>query len=288
MNTFHYYPPRLLNNVVFVLLLAAFLCFLHAWGHTAWNWWMDSMGLGVFIVVVGFAFYLAVFWILGALYLLLNHYQKPLFLYRYKIQEVPPSRQGRKPKVPLSKSIKQVLINQFLGTWPYLFGVYLLLVWMGYDEEIPIPSWWVAILQLLGLVLVEDVLFFAMHHTMHRPWFFRRYHAKHHEYKESIAIATHYVHYVEHIFGNLTPVFAGVLLLQPHPFVVLFWIMIVVMNALHTHSGFAFPWMSYSVHHDWHHHYVNGSFSAVGLMDQLFGTDKAFDEQKRKYKASVL
>jgi sterol desaturase/sphingolipid hydroxylase (fatty acid hydroxylase superfamily) len=54
----------------------------------------------------------------------------------------------------------------------------------------------------------------------------------------------------------------------------------VVINALHTHAGYAFPWMSYAVHHDWHHCYVNRSFSAIRLMDKLFGTDKAFDALK--------
>lgn len=283
MNTFHYYPPRLLNNIVFIGLLGAFLLFLHYWGNSSWQWMMQHMSLGTFVVGIGFLFYLLVFWGVGGLYIWLSNSHQPAWLYKYKIQEVPEAKKNRKPRVPLSKSVKQVLFNQFFGTWPFLLGVYLVAVLIGYNVNIPIPAWWVAILQLVGLVLVEDILFFAMHHTMHRPWFFRRIHSKHHEYKESIAIATHYVHYVEHIFGNLLPVFAGVIILQPHPYVVLFWILIVVINALHTHSGFAFPFMSYSVHHDWHHYYVNGSFSAVGLMDQIFGTDKAFDEQKKQY-----
>jgi sterol desaturase/sphingolipid hydroxylase (fatty acid hydroxylase superfamily) len=284
MERFKYYPPLFINNIVFLTLTALFLLFLETKGAAAWAWCMQRMGIQFFVVVIGFAFYLLVFWGAGIPYLLLDKFKKPLWLYKYKIQDIPDERRRKSPKVPLLKAILRVLSNQFLGTWPFLFGLFYLMKELGYADTIEIPSWWVALLQLATLILIEDILFFAAHHTMHRKYFFNKIHRVHHEYRESIAIATHYVHFIEHLVGNLIPVFAGVLLLQPHPFVVLFWIFMVVINALHTHSGYAFPWMAYSVHHDWHHYHVNGSFSAIGLMDQIFGTDKAFNKLKKEHK----
>ncbi len=284
MERFKYYPPQFINNLIFLTLTAIFLLFLEFKGAEAWAWIMERVSLDVFVIVIGFAFYLLIFWGVGIPYLLLDRFKKPYSLYKYKIQDIPEERRPKSPKVPLSKAIIRVLANQFLGTLPFLTGLFYLMVTLGYNVNVAIPSWWVALLQLAGLILIEDILFFAAHHTMHRKYFFKKIHRVHHEYRESIAIATHYVHFVEHLVGNLIPVFAGVLLLQPHPFVVLFWIMMVVVNALHTHSGYAFPWMAYSVHHDWHHYHVNGSFSAIGLMDQLFGTDKAFNKVKEEYK----
>jgi fatty acid hydroxylase domain-containing protein 2 len=283
MERFKYYPPQFINNIIFLLLTASFLLFLQYGATGAWQWLTNRFSLGVIIVVFGYAFYLFVFWAVGIPYLLLDRYKKPYWLYKYKIQDIPDERRRKSPKISLKQSVLRVLANQFLGTWPFLAGLFYLLTLRGYTSAIEIPVWYIALLQLAGLILIEDILFFAAHHTMHRKYFFKKYHKIHHEYRESIAIATHHVHFVEHIVGNLIPVFAGVYILMPHPFVILFWILMVVINALHTHSGYAIPWMSYSVHHDWHHYHVNGSFSAIGFMDQLFGTDKAFNKMKKEY-----
>jgi sterol desaturase/sphingolipid hydroxylase (fatty acid hydroxylase superfamily) len=284
MRRFKYFPPLIINNITFLILTVFFLVFLGTKGAEKWAWLMQHMSLGFFVVVIGFVFYLSVFWLVGIPYLLLDKFKKPIFLYQYKIQETSEAPKRYAQKVPLSKAVIRVLSNQFLGTWPFLGLVYILMTKLGYTQNVPIPHWWVVLLQLAALVLIEDILFFASHHTMHRKYFFKKFHWVHHEYRETIAIATHYVHYVEHIIGNLCPVFIGVLILQPHPFVILFWILLVVLNALHTHSGYAFPWMSYAVHHDWHHYHVNGSYSAIGLMDRLFGTDAGFEKIGREYK----
>lgn len=280
---FHYSPPIVSNNILFVLLLGLFLLFMQFYGNVTWNWFMSKMSVLQFVIGIGFSFYFIVFWALGIPYIYLTMSGKFPSLQKYKIQDSHPGRNG--PKVPLSKAIKLVLFNQFAGTLPFLVLLYYLVAHFGYAKLHPVEPWYVILLQLLAFLLVEDVLFFAVHWTMHKKWFFKKFHRVHHEYRESIAIATHYVHYVEHIFGNLIPVFAGIIILQPHPFTILFWILVVVMNALHTHSGYAFPWMSYSVHHDWHHYHINGSFSAVGLMDKVFGTDKALEKLHKEHQS---
>jgi sterol desaturase/sphingolipid hydroxylase (fatty acid hydroxylase superfamily) len=284
MERFKYYPPRLTNNIIYFALLGLFLWFLEAKGNQAWAWLMQYMSVDFFVVVIGFSFYLLVFWGVGIPYLLLDKFRKPFGLYKFKIQDIPDERRKKATTNTLTKSILRVLFNQFFGTLPFLVLLMYLLHLRGYDATVAIPSWWMALLQLAGMMLVEDILFFTAHYFMHKKYLFKKFHRIHHEYRESIAIATHHVHYVEHIVGNLIPVFTGAFIFMAHPFVVLFWIMIVVMNALHTHSGYAFPWMAYSVHHDWHHYHVNGSFSAIGLMDQIFGTDKAFNKLKKEHK----
>lgn len=281
---FNYYPPKFSNNVIYLVLLGLFLWFLATKGDAAWAWFTARMSIDFLVIVVGFAFYLLVFWGAGIPYLLLDKFRKPFSLYKYKIQDIPDDRR-KVVKGALTKSILRVLFNQFFGTLPFLVLLMYLLKLRGYSESVAVPVWWVALLQLAFMMLVEDVLFFTAHYFMHKKYLFKKFHRIHHEYRESIAIATHHVHYVEHIVGNLIPVFAGAFILMAHPFVILFWIMIVVLNALHTHSGYAFPWLSYSVHHDWHHYHVNGSFSAIGLMDQIFGTDKAFNKLKNEFRA---
>ncbi|MCP4810701.1 MAG: hypothetical protein GY913_10650 [Proteobacteria bacterium] len=42
------------------------------------------------------------------------------------------------------------------------------------------------------------------------------------------------------------------------------------------HSGYAVPWLSWSVHHDWHHYKYNEAFGTYGVLDRILGTDEAF------------
>lgn len=276
---FRYFAPTVKNHLVYLSWLVAFLMFMEWRGDQAWQWFMDRMTLGQFLLFVGFGFYFVLFWLLGAGYLYLYYKRRPAWLYKYKIQD---HGEGEGHRVPLGKAVGVVLFNQFFGTLPYLAGVYFFMIWMGYDAGMAAPPWYIMLFHIVAMILLQDLFFFLNHWFMHRNKFlYRHVHSIHHQYRESLAIATHYVHWVEHIIGNLFPVFIGAMILLPHPFVILFWILLIVVNALHNHSGFAFPYLSYSVHHDWHHYYVNSSYSSIGLMDKVFGTDKPFEEMVR-------
>ena len=276
LKRFRYFAPSFKNHLVYLILLLAFMVFLHTVGGQSFIFLMEKFSLFEMFVIGGFSFYFILFWLLGGAYIYLTLNKKPSFLYKYKIQD---HGKGRGYKVPLSKSIAVVLMNQILGTLPFIFVVFYIMEWRGYDANIAIPAWYVNIFHIVGMILLQDVFFYINHYIMHKNKFlYKHVHSIHHEYRESIAITTHYVHFVEHLIGNLFPVFIGAIILLPHPFVVMFWILLIVMNALHNHSGFAFPYLSYSVHHDWHHFYFNSSYSSIGLMDKIFKTDAPFEE----------
>ena len=42
------------------------------------------------------------------------------------------------------------------------------------------------------------------------------------------------------------------------------------------HTGFAVPWLSWAVHHDWHHYKYTEAFGTYGVLDRLLGTDPEF------------
>lgn len=276
ISNFQYYAPGIKNNAVYLAGLVIFLILMQWKGDVWWQLCMENVTLAQFIIIAGFAFYFILFWLLGAAYLHLYYRRSPKWLYRYKIQD---HGEGQGHRVPIAKSIGVVLFNQFFGTLPYLIGVFYFMVWRGYNADMAVPPWYVNLFHIVAMVLLQDLFFYLNHLWMHRNKFlYKHVHSMHHQYRESIAIATHYVHYVEHIIGNLFPVFIGAMILLPHPFTIMFWIILIVVNALHNHSGFAFPFLSYSVHHDWHHFYVNSSYSSIGLMDKIFKTDGPFEE----------
>jgi len=65
----------------------------------------------------------------------------------------------------------------------------------------------------------------------------------------------------------------GAWLVGAHPLTVFAWIGLAVTNALHSHSGYNFPWQAWSIHHDFHHFKNRGNFGVLGLLDWLFKTD---------------
>ncbi len=279
---FAYTPPGVTNVALYAVALTGAIWFLAARGDAAWAWLVATLGLTGAVVGFGFAVYMTWFWLLGGGYLALDRFEAPRWLYRYKIQTREAGARRHAPA--LSKAVRVVLTNQVLGTLPFLVLVYVVMRDVrGVDLAGPLPAFWVMALQLAGCVLVEEVLFYAAHRALHTPTLFRRFHRVHHEYHESVGIATHYVHFVEHVVGNLLPVFAGPILLGVHPLVMLLWVVFAVTNAIVTHSGYAIPWLAWSVEHDFHHWNVRGSYGAVGILDNALGTGEALKEMARRH-----
>lgn len=64
-------------------------------------------------------------------------------------------------------------------------------------------------LQLLASILfcslIEDICFYFSHSTLHRPFFYSRFHKYHHEHKVPTSFACIHAHPVEFYFGNVLP-----------------------------------------------------------------------------------
>jgi sterol desaturase/sphingolipid hydroxylase (fatty acid hydroxylase superfamily) len=64
-------------------------------------------------------------------------------------------------------------------------------------------------LQLLASILfcslTEDLCFYFTHSTLHRPFFYSRFHKYHHEHKVPTTLACIHAHPVEFYFGNVLP-----------------------------------------------------------------------------------
>jgi len=273
-NLFRYSPPALSDNAVYAAVMGLLLWGIHARGAAVYQILLDALGPAGVFIGLGFGFYLGWFWLLGGITIALDRRldapDPPAWLLRHRIQERQAGAGRRGP--PLGKAAAVVLRNQLLGTLPAVVAVYALLQLRGVDLTAPPPVWWRVLLELAVMVLVEEVLFYSVHRLMHRKSLFRRFHRIHHEFRESIGIATHYVHFVEHLLGNLLPIFAGVLLVGAHPVSAFLWIGLAVSNAIHTHSGYRWPGLPWSVEHDFHHWNITGSYGAIGLLDRLLGT----------------
>ena len=277
MRTFTYAPVSWTHSVAYVAAFALILPLMAWQGPAIWAAVHQTLGGWGSFVGLGFAVYMVVFWAVGGFYLACD--ERGWFADK-KIQPRPAGRERSGPSV--SKAVRVVLRNQLLGTLPVLALLYPLMLWRGLDLTADPDPWWVVLVHLGGLVLIEEVGFYSAHRAMHRKPLFKRFHRIHHEFRESIGIATHYVHYVEHLVGNLGPIFLGVVILVPHPLTIFLWVVLAVVNAIHTHSGYAFKWMVWPHDHDFHHFNVTGNYGVLGVLDRVLGTDSAFREVARK------
>ncbi len=293
-NVFRHALPRPNNAIVYGVALSAIAWQLPKIGPPIWAMLTARLSWFEIIVFVGFSIYMTVFWSLGLFYLWLDAVRESFkagraatrwrrslgkFLADVSIQQPESTSSASShetPDVPLARSVKVVLRNQLLGTWPMLVLLHWALTARGVSIGTPIPSAGVFLGQLAVMILCEEFLFFSVHRAFHWRPLFRLFHRVHHEYRKPTGIATHYVHYVEHLIGNLLPVFSGVVLVGAHPLVIFVWTGLAVTNAIHTHGGYAFWGMPYAHDHDFHHFRLRGNYGSLGVLDWLFGTSREF------------
>lgn len=270
-NRFRYVAPSPLNGLTYGIAGVLALVAVHLVGAPLWAVVVETLGGRGAVIGGGFAFYMLWFWGVAAVYHLADTRG---WWERWRIQQRPEGRPERRGPSQ-QDAVRVVLRNQVLGTLPALVLFTVALELRGVDLTAPPPGWLTILGHLAVAVAVEELLFYTVHRALHQPALFKRFHRVHHAFREPIGIATHYVHYVEHLFGNLLPVFAGVLIVAAHPVTILLWVMLAVTNAIHTHAGFALPWMSWGVDHDWHHHNIRGCYGALGVLDRVLGTDES-------------
>lgn len=241
-----------------------------AWPGAAGPWarLVAEVPEGLLVVGVPIALHLLVFWGMAALYGAVDRSGKPGWVARHRIQQGPP----RQP--PLSRVLPVLAWNQLFFSPLLMAGVWVALWLRGWVPQAALPSPGRLLLEVAGLSAFSLVCFYASHRALHHPWWMKRVHRVHHEYRTSSALASEYAHPFEFVVANFGTLAVGVVLLAPSlPALYLFTVL-----SLHTvvahHSGYALPGLPWSVPHDWHHYRFTESFGTIGLLDRLFGTDR--------------
>jgi plant 4alpha-monomethylsterol monooxygenase len=142
------------------------------------------------------------------------------------------------------------------------------------------PAWFEIAWQLPVFLVADDLCFYALHRTLHRPWLFKRVHAVHHRVRTPSAIAGAYFHPVEYVLISLSAL-AGPLLLGAHVITIWIWAVLRQGLAADGHAGYALPWSPGRLlpgyqgpaFHDWHHRSCRGNYANVFIwFDRWFGT----------------
>lgn len=124
------------------------------------------------------------------------------------------------------------------------------------------PSRLTVLWQVAVAMVIEDMMFYWSHRTLHTvPWLYTHVHKVHHQYTHPVTQASEHAHPLEFIFGNLVPVIVPAILLKMHLFTAAFWVGLRIFVSAEEHCGYAFPWspvrllpFQASVEgHDFHH-----------------------------------
>lgn len=288
ISSIRYAPMRVGNFAMYAVLITLGAVFLYAGpGARLWAAAVHHVPYSVLYIGGSFAIYLAIHWIVGGAMELLGAVRRPRSLYRHKLQS---ADQDAAP--PTSRAIRLVLFNQLVLTGPGVALMYQLSLWRGLTPDAALPSPGTLVVELLAIMAIVEILFYACHWMFHRDWAYRRFHRVHHEYVAPRAFSFHYAHPVEHILCNLGPVIIAVTAVNCHPVTLFVFMLFAVLNGIVTHSGFNLPFAMWSVHHEFHHATADGNFSVAAVTDRLFGTDQAFralvrDHDERAAAAAV-
>lgn len=192
---------------------------------------------------------------------------------RYRIQN-----KHREATEIIGPSIKSWLTNNLVMTalvvaaWPLLR---LAPVHAG-----PLPPSYVIALQVVGLIYLDDFLFYWMHRLLHHKRLYKHVHVVHHRIPAPWAISAHYMHPVEFVATG-TLALVGPVLIGAHVATIWIWIAFRQWEAAEGHSGYSFPWNPSHLfpgyggteYHDFHHAKFVGNYAGfLGYLDRFFGT----------------
>lgn len=173
-----------------------------------------------------------------------------------------------------------------------IFTVVATLLYVAWDHgfaplvytDVAEYGWGYFWLSIVLMVVLHDAWFYWSHRFMHRPWFFRRYHNRHHRSRTPTPWSTHTFHPVEALVEiGILPLIVFVMPANPWA-ILLFNLLLKFYNTV-GHMGYEvfprafsrhwlFRWSNSTTHHDLHHSRGAGHYSLYfNFWDRVMGTN---------------
>lgn len=198
----------------------------------------------------------------------------------------------------VAKAFAIVSFNALLVAYSAIYSIAPIARYLGSFkmESATFPGTIELVAHLGACLLIEDLMFYVTHRTLHTDFLYKHVHSWHHSFQNVIVLSSETAHPFEYSVGNLLPVTLGPLLLRSHLFTFCWFLALRVAVSHDEHCGFTIPWSpvrllpfgSSSLAHSWHHSHTDGMYaSQFSWWDSIFGTDtkfKAWAKKQRKEK----
>ncbi|XP_070490233.1 fatty acid hydroxylase domain-containing protein 2-like [Chironomus tepperi] len=204
---------------------------------------------------------------------LFDFMQKPAFIRKYKVNphtNEPPDFMKFVKVVTFSSSIGLALLV------PTCIATYYGLKWRGIQDIHALPNVQTVLISCFINDHIVDIGTYISHRTLHHKRLYKHFHKIHHEYKSTIAVSVLYSHPIEHIFAHLIPIALSIIIMRCHFATAWISVMSFLISSTINHSGYHLPFLNSPEFHDFHHMKFDSNYSGFGLMDWIFGTDKAY------------
>ena len=159
--------------------------------------------------------------------------------------------------------------------------VYPLWTWRGGSMQAAMEPPLVVVAKIAAFILIQDTIFYWSHRTLHRPYRYRRIHARHHRFRYVRTPVAEFAHPVENAL-NFIAFFAGPLTVGCSFPTLMLWVGLRMVETCEAHSGYALTGVS--SRHSFHHLYAaKGCYgSYISPWDRLLGTDRQWRAWRRE------
>ena len=201
---------------------------------------------------------------------------------KFRIQEKP-YQEG-----VLGKRLPLFLLNLIILAIFSAGGVYMLYEYFDTSW----PAWWVIVVQVIFVFLIDDVWFYFAHRWMHEnKYILKKIHSIHHRAFTPFPLEYLYVHPFEWMIGIIGTFAGWIIVLTIMPInIYAFWLFALLRNLheIHIHSDLKIPVLknipiiSPVEDHDLHHAKLDGNYaSTFRIWDRVFKT-RFVDQEKSK------
>ena len=219
-------------------------------------------------------FYILVFATLGFDALLLVFLVWAFHAKRYRGRRIEPNWTMKVPRAARMRNVVTSSVLSLAAVLGSTYGLYGLLV---HDRPTPL---WQGALQVVGILVIYDFVYYFMHRAMHHKKLMRFVHGVHHRARNPSALESFYLHPIE-LLAGLFLLIGSTLVVGPvhvHAFVVAFFVYSTLNILIHSGVVFGGPLLGpidfltrkHHVHH-WNDFSKNYS-SLTPLPDLLFGS----------------
>lgn len=230
--------------------------------ESIWTGFINKYEDGIITrVLIPWLIMMVVYWIYGCIFILIDIYKNPKFIYNTKYQNINKNNKN----CTISNCIKVVLFNQVFLVLPlfYIMSYYLPLKFNN-----RVPTLLSLFKQTIAIQLLGELLYYCVHRILHHRLIYKYIHKIHHDFNVPIGIVSLYAHPLEIIFGNILALIGPIFFINCDLYVFYISIVLGFIDSINDHCGYNIKNRDHDIHHE---KYIY-NYGSIGLFDIIFGT----------------